>query len=129
MEVSADDAHDVRMLSGLVDEAEKNVRVAEVIGDGACDSGVVYDLLVAEGLEAVIKPRRNSRPDTRSPGRRRAVELIRELGYEEWTRLTGYGSIWAVEMVYSTFKRVFGEGCVARDFEHRERAGGEGWSL
>jgi len=115
MEVSTDDTHDVRMLPGLVDEAEKNVRVAEVVGDGAYDSGDVYDLLAAEGIEAVIKPRRNSRPDTRSPGRRRAVELVWELGYEEWARLTGYGRRWAVETVYSTFKRVFGEGCMARD--------------
>jgi len=47
MEVSTDDMHDVRALPGLVEESERNVRVAKVIGDGAYDSGEVYDLLEA----------------------------------------------------------------------------------
>jgi len=114
MEVSTDDAHDVKAFPGLIEGAEKRVRVAKVFGDGAYDSGDVYDLLEAKGVEAVVKPRRNSRLDTRSPARRRAVELYRRLGYRDWAKSTGYGRRWAVETVYSTFKRVFGEGCMAR---------------
>jgi hypothetical protein len=64
----------------------------------------------------VVKPRRNSRVDTGSPGRRLAVGRVRELGYEAWARVTGYGGRWAVETAYSTFKRVFGEHSLARDF-------------
>ncbi len=90
------------------------MRVAKVFGDGAYDSGDVYDLLEAKGVEAVVKPRRNSRLDTRSPARRRAVELYRRLGYRDWAKSTGYGRRWVVETAYSTFKRVFGEGCMAR---------------
>jgi hypothetical protein len=103
MEVSTDDVHDVKALPGLVEEAEGNVRVAEVIGDGAYDSGDVYRLLEGLGVEAVIKPRRNSRLDTRCPGRRLAVGRVRELGYDGWAKLTGYGGRWAVETSYSTF--------------------------
>jgi hypothetical protein len=125
MEVSTDDVHDVKVLPGLVEGAERNVRVAEVIGDGAYDSGEVYDLLEAKSIEPVIKPRRNARVDTGPPARRRAVSQIRELGYEAWARITGYGRRWAVETSYSTFKRLFGELSLARGFENiaRELAG------
>ena len=117
MEVTTDDVHDVKALPGLVEESDGNVRVAEVIGDGAYDSGDVYRLLETRGIEAVIKPRRNSRLDTGPPGRRLAVGRIREVGYEAWARLMGYGRRWAVETVYSTFKRVFWEHSLARSFE------------
>jgi hypothetical protein len=116
MEVSTDDVHDVKALPGLVEGAGRNVEVSKVIGDGAYDSGRVYALLEGLGVEAVIKPRRNSRLDTRCPGRRRAVELVRSLGYDEWAKLSGYGRRWAVETAYSTFKRLFGEHSLARDF-------------
>ena len=116
MEVTTDDEHDVKALPGLVDEARRNVRVSKVIGDGAYDSGKVYGFLGDRGVEAVVKPRRNSRVDTGSPGRRLAVGRVRELGYEAWARVTGYGRRWAVETAYSTFKRVFGEHSLARDF-------------
>jgi len=103
MEVSTDDVHDVKALPGLVEGAEGNVRVAKVIGDGAYDSGEVYDLLEAKGIESVIKPRRNSRLESGPPARRGAVGRIRELGYDAWARVTGYGRRWAVETAYSTF--------------------------
>ena len=118
MEVTTDDEHDVKTLPGLVEEAEGNVRVARLYGDGAYDSGDVYRLLEGRDIEPVIKPRRNSRLDVGPPLRRRAVELCRDLGYEAWARLTGYGQRWAVETAYSTFKRVFGECSLARSFEN-----------
>ena len=125
MEISTDDVHDVKALPGLVEEAEGNVRVARLYGDGAYDSGEVYDLLEAKGIEPVIKPRRNARLGTGPPARRRAVSQIRELGYEAWARIAGYGRRWAVETSYSTFKRLFGELSLARGFENiaRELAG------
>jgi hypothetical protein len=118
MEISTDDVHDVKALPGLVEEAEGNVRVARLYGDGAYDSGEVYGFLEAKGIEPVIKPRRNARLGTGPPARRRAVALIRELGYDAWAKLTGYGRRWAVETSYSTFKRLFGELSLARSFEN-----------
>jgi hypothetical protein len=117
MEVSTDDAHDVRALPGLVEGSGRRVRVAGVLGDGAYDSGEVYALLEAKGIGPVVKPRRNARLESGSPARRRAVSQIRELGYEAWARITGYGGRWAVETAYSTFKRMFGELSLARGFE------------
>jgi len=118
MEVSTDDMHDVKALPELVEKAEGNARVAKLYGDGTYDSGDVYRLLEARGIEPVVKPRRNSRLDTGPLARRRAVELCRELGYEAWARLTGYGRRWAVETAYSTFKRLFGKHSLARSFEN-----------
>ena len=43
MEVSTDDVHDSKAVPGLLDEAERNVRVEKMIGDGAYDSVLVYE--------------------------------------------------------------------------------------
>ncbi len=125
MEVSTDDVHDVKALPALVEESGRNVRVSGLLGDGAYDSSKVYALLEGRGIEAVVKPKRNGRSDRGHPGRRRAVELVRSLGYDGWAERVGYGRRWAVETAYSTFKRLFGEHSLARSFEGiaRELAG------
>jgi len=117
VEVSTDDTHDVKAVPGLLEEAERNVRVDEFLGDGAYDSGEVYGELERRGIEAVVKPRVNARSDTGSLGRSIAVGQIRELGYETWAEFVGYGRRWAVETAYSTFKRLFGEHSLARSLE------------
>ena len=114
MEVTTDDAHDSEAVPGLLDEAERRVRVAAFIGDGAYDSGQVYAELERRGIEAVIKPRRNARPDTGPSARGVAVGQVMELGYGTWAELTGYGRRWAVETAYSSFKRLFGEHAMGR---------------
>jgi hypothetical protein len=114
MEVSTDDVHDVREAAGLVDGSSRSVRVSRVIGDAAYDSSRVYSLLGERGIEVVVKPKRNARADRGHPSRRRAVSVIRELGYGAWARLAGYGRRWAVETAYSTFKRLFGESVMGR---------------
>jgi hypothetical protein len=71
-------------------------------------------LLEDQGVDVVVKPKVNARVDRGHPGRRWAVSTIRDLGYEGWASLTGYGRRWAVETAYSTFKRLFGEGVMGR---------------
>ena len=118
MEVSTDDTHDVKALPRLVDGAEQHGRVTKLYGDGAYDSAWVFQLLKSRGIEAVIKPRRNSRPDTPSPARRTAVRLHKRLGHERWAKQEGYGKRWSVETAYSTFKRTFGEHCTAKTMQN-----------
>ena len=115
MEVSTDEEHDVRRLPGLMEESGRNVRASRLLGDCAYDSSRVYDLLEGLGVEAVVKPKRNARSDTGPSIRSRSVGMIRELGYSTWQEFTGYGRRWAVETVYSSFKRLFGECSLARD--------------
>jgi len=57
----------------------------------------VYEAPGSKGVEAVVKPRRNSRIDTPSEARGRAVRLYRLLGHERWVRLKRYGRRWSVE--------------------------------
>ncbi|RJS84658.1 hypothetical protein CW706_03475 [Candidatus Bathyarchaeota archaeon] len=60
-------------------------------GDGAYDTGGIYELSEYKGVEAIIKPRKNSRIDTPSEARGRAVRLYRLLDHERWVRLKQYG--------------------------------------
>jgi hypothetical protein len=53
-----------------VDEAEAREKVTEVLGDGAYDAARLYDVLKGKGIDAVIKPRRDSILNTRSEARR-----------------------------------------------------------
>jgi len=121
MEVTTDDVHDSRVFLRLLGKAERHSDVAKVYGDGAYDNSEVYEASRSRGTEAVIKPRRNSRLDTASEARRNAVGLCRHLGYREWSRLKGYGRRWMVETAYSTFKRTFGECCMAKTMENIEK--------
>jgi len=118
MEVSTDDVHDVKVFQGLLEGAEKRRRVIQWLGDGAYDSGEVYEALEARGIEPVIKPRRNSVPDTASPARGRAVREFLDLGYDGWAVEKGYGRRWMAETAFSTFKRLFGEHSLARSLEN-----------
>jgi len=103
MEVSTDDVHDVKAFRGLLEGAEERRRVSGLLGDGAYDSGEVFEALEARGIEAVVKPRRNSVSSTRSLARGRAVREFQELGYEGWAREKGYGRRWAVETAFSPY--------------------------
>ena len=121
MEVTTDDVHDSRLLPSLLEKAERGGRVSKVIGDGAFDSSDVYELLDSRGIEAAIKPRKNSRLDTPSKARRKAVNLYRRLGHKSWVKRKGYGERWSVETAYSTFKRTFGEYCMAKTMKNIEK--------
>jgi IS5 family transposase len=114
LEVTTDATHDSKVFPRLLEEAERHGRVVKAYGDGAYDSSEVYETLEAKGIEAVIKPRGNSRVDTPSPARRHVVREYLNLGHDAWAKLKGYGGRWLVETAYSTFKRAFGEHCMAR---------------
>lgn len=121
MLVTTDGTHDSRAFPELLEKAERYGRVSRVYGDGAYDSSRVYELLERKGIEAVIKPRRNSRSDTPSEPRRRAITEYKRLGYRCWADGKGYGRRWSVETAYSTFKRTFGESCMAKTMSNIEK--------
>jgi len=121
MLVTTDGTHDSRAFPELLKKAERYGRVSRVYGDCAYDSSQVYELLERKGIEAVIKPRKNSRSDTLSEPRRRAVTQYKHLGYRCWADRKGYGKRWSVETAYSTFKRTFGEFCMAKTMSNIEK--------
>ena len=118
LDVSTDDVHDSKALPGLLDEAERRVEVSKMLGDGAYDNAEVYEDLEHRGIEAGVKPRRNSSIDTPSEARRREVQLYKHMGHKGWTRLKGYGRRWSVETAYSTFKGAFGGYCMAKTMQN-----------
>ena len=118
MEISTDDMHDVKAFPGLLKKAGEKRRIKRCLGDGAYDSGEVYEALEAKGIEPAIKPRRNSVPGAASSARGRVVEEFMDLGYEAWASEKGYGDRWMVETAYSSFKRLFGECSLSRTLEN-----------
>jgi len=82
--------------------------------DSSYDSSKTYEHLEARGIEAVVKPRSNSRADIGHHFRREAVRLFKELGRKAWTELKQYGQRWMVETAFSTFKELFGEYCLSK---------------
>lgn len=121
MLVTTDGTHDSRVFPELLKKAESHGRVSKVYADGAFDNSKAYGLLESKSIEAVIKPRRNSRLDTPSEPRRRAVTEYKRLGYRRWANSKGYGKRWSVETAYSTFKRTFGEFCMAKTMSNIEK--------
>ena len=117
MTVSTDDVHDVKAFPGSPRGAEEGRRVPGLLGDCAYDSGDVFEALEEWGIEAVIRPRRNSVPGLGSSARGRAVWEFQELGYEGWAVEKGYGRRWAVETAFLTFKRRLGEHSLARSMD------------
>ena len=115
MEVTTDDVHDSEALPALINEAYKHGKISGAVMDGAYDNSKAYNLLRGMGVKPVIKPRRNARDDRGPPERRRAVRLIKKVGDEGWTRIIGYGRRWMVETAFSTFKRTFGDYCMAKE--------------
>ena len=55
--------------------------------------------------------------DRGPPERRRSVMMLKRRGEEEWGRTMGYGRRWAAETAFSTFKRLYGEYCMAKNME------------
>jgi hypothetical protein len=60
----------------------------------------------------------NARVDRGPPERRNSVIILKTLGEKAWGRLMGYGRRWTAETAFSTFKRLYGEYCMAKSMEN-----------
>jgi hypothetical protein len=118
MYVTTDDIHDSEVLPSIIANASRHRLVSEAFMDGAYDSVKAYRLLKSMGVNPVIKPRSNARTDRGPPERRFSAIKFKELGEEEWSRVMGYGRRWSAETAFSTFKRLYGEYCMAKNMEN-----------
>lgn len=118
LEVTDERVGDTRMFPALVKGAEETLgegRVARVLADAAYDSRANFQLLRERGIEAGIRIKRGaSRKSQGSMARPLAVRELRRLGYEGWRERYGYGKRWSAEQVFSSVKRMMGEGVLAR---------------
>lgn len=55
------------------------------------------------------------------PERRRIVKPVETYGEKLWSMMVGYGRRWISETAFSTFKRLYGECCMARNMETIEK--------
>ncbi len=97
--------HDSQILPLLVTGKED-----QVFADKAYDSRKIFNLLDANGTDAIIPLRKNFRTIAMgSPLRHRIARRIRNLGEEQWKENKSYGRRWIVEIYFSGLKRVMGE--------------------
>lgn len=84
-------------------------------GDGTYDEIDLWNWLVYNRIEPIIKPDRNAIIPSGSRERDKNTSERNDLGYDLWAREHGYGYRWpATEGIFSAVKRIFGEQIHAR---------------
>lgn len=110
IEVTDETVGDPRVFKELICQAETKGKVEKVLADGAYDTREIFNILEENGIESGIKIRKNASTRAKgSPYRKNCVREVKTLGYEKWKEKHGYGKRWAVEGVFSSVKRIFGE--------------------
>ena len=112
--------------------------VIAVLGDGGYDTRKIHSLCKNLGIYSLIKVRQNSNSRSNGKGRARALAAQDQLcgskhgpkelsaldaderskNQKEWKRKVGYGRRWLVEIVFSAFKRRFGDFVMARTMKN-----------
>ncbi len=122
IEVTDERVSDGSKFNSLVNQAEENLsgrKIKEALGDGAYDRREIFDHLQQKGIQPVIKIRSNANTKARgSPARARAVQELKDLGYQSWKEKYNYGRRWAAESVFSAIKRISGEHVMATKTEN-----------
>ena len=83
---------------------------SRVYGDKAYCSRKNYNIADARKITFHAPPKCNAITRSKgSPGYRKEVKLLKELGYPRWSVVTGYRARFNKEFVYSRIKTLFGE--------------------
>lgn len=99
----------------LAELQRKKVNISCFGGDGSYDAIALWNWLVYNGIEPIIKPDKNAVVPSGSRERDKNAEERNLLGYDLWAREHGYGHRWpATEGIFSAVKRIFGEQIHAR---------------
>lgn len=98
------------------DLKKKGKKPTKFYGDGSFDTNDMFRELHKSNTESAIKIRKNADTSRRRGCRRRRDEIrqFRNLGYKQWAKTKSYGLRWALEGIFSSVKRKFGENTVAR---------------
>ncbi len=132
MEVTDERTGDIRKFESLIEKSLKKHKVKKVLADSAYDSRKSFSYLKNNGIEAGIKPRKvpatpkgwkdlkGRKISAKSRGnlerKKEVVEYTLDPG--GWKRRKGYGERWNVEILFSAFKRIYGEHIKARNFKN-----------
>lgn len=113
IEITNEHVNDGTVFPVLLDrvQATPGIRpITRVLADGAYDHKDIFNRLKKDHIQSGIKIRENAA--TKSGGSPYRAECSREkqkLGYRAWADKNNYGKRWAVEGVFSSVKRIFGE--------------------
>jgi hypothetical protein len=107
---------DTPLLPVLVGMAVNFGHVFNVLyADGAYSSDGNWKFVSGLGMDFVTSFRSDTRPKNNGcPARGAAARLWCSLPYDEWVVVSGYGTRWKCECVFSTFKTIFPETVSAR---------------
>ena len=110
VEVTGSGVGDAPMLPGLLAQIPADEPIALVTADGACDGRACRDAIAHRGADAIIPPRRNTKPSKKdSPGagaRNEALRAIKRLGRTIWRKWSGYHRRSRVETKMNCIKRL-----------------------
>ena len=116
MQVTEETVSDGSQTEPLVKEAMARDDVERVYGDGAYDRRANFNLLASNGIDPVIKVRKNASRKARGSYARKVSVIAQQTDLEAWKEEKRYGDRWAVEGAYSSIKRIFGEHVSAKKF-------------
>lgn len=115
--VTDDSVGDAPMLEHLVEAAlERGHRFDTLYADGAYCSDNNWKIVCGKHkLRFITSFRSNTRPRCNGCfARGEAARLWCSLPYDEWVKVSGYGTRWKCECVFSDFKRLFPETVTAK---------------
>ena len=134
-EVTTSDVADSQMAGDLITEGQKQGLIKKGLMDSGYDSKGVYNELMDEEIEPVIKPARKgdlSGAQERYQRLKEKKDLSKEeravlsrlevvIEYltdsQKWKDKTGYGMRWSVEGFFSAFKRILSDAVFSRKYE------------
>jgi Transposase DDE domain len=116
MQVTEETVSDGSQTEPLVQEAMSKNTVGRVYGDGAYDSRANFNLLASNGIDPVIKVRKNASRKAKGSYARKVSVIAQQADLEGWKEEKKYGDRWSVEGAYSAIKRIFGEYVSAKKF-------------
>jgi Transposase DDE domain. len=90
---------------------ENGIKLKKFYGDGAYDTEIFN---VIGEAESAVKIRKNATTYRCRGRRRQEVRKYMKLGYKTWAKKVKYGLRWAIEGIFSSIKRKFGEDLRAR---------------
>lgn len=106
LEVTEEDTSDSEVLRPLL----KDINIEGALLDGAYDTIDAFEFMKSKGVDCPgIKIRENAVVGKEVSARSMAVLEYKKLGYKGWKQMHQYGRRWAVEGLFSSIKRIFGE--------------------
>ncbi len=115
VEVTTEEWMDGEVFKGLLKQIEGDI--AQVDGDGACDTRGVYDAALERGAKVAVPPRDNAVPWEADHPRTQALAEIADQGLPEWKKSIGDHRRSLAENGIYRFKQLVGDRLASRLFE------------